>query len=348
MVILFEMFSVGWSQSHGANDRAERDETLRWEASASLRLGSRIHQWTRSERLPILFHGWMHEGRKLQGRDSEIPLHFLRLTVMTGTILDSRKLQSQNGRIPALFVRASFRRHQFKRQQKCGNYLLLLAWESVHGSIPLSERHHTWRKGVSWRDLLLSVTGEENIQGRQETLGISKNKICIGVETDGTNVLILDEGGSKPSLGSTTRAFKAHIREGSILGDNSHKAQIEEFGLSSEVHPISKTKGVKDKDNPLGHSAMFMGWSSRSWSAITISTRMTFRTGWTLFLSFFRYPFRHGIPENRHVWAKLGAIRAFYRNNAIIRLPYVLGANIGFYFSIYKSFYFLLYPSIIY
>ena len=34
-------------------------------------------------------------------------------------------------------------------------------------------------------------------------------------------------------------------------GDNSHRALIEELGLSSEVHPTSEAKGVKDRDNPL-------------------------------------------------------------------------------------------------
>lgn len=84
--------------------------------------------------------------------------------------------------------------------------------------------------------------------------GLSYNKICTGVASDGKNTIAFVEGKGKPSKKHTWEAFGSHISPGSLLihdGDNFYPVIVEKLQLTEEVHTTKETKGLKDKDNPL-------------------------------------------------------------------------------------------------
>jgi transposase-like protein len=121
-----------------------------------------------------------------------------RFTVMTGTIFDSRKIPITEW---VEYLRFLFEYHSVsassrdnKNAETTGFYWLGKVFRVLSGC-----QNGIMLGGKVYLDktFFLGVTGKEDIQGRQETQGISKNKIGIGVATDGTDVLIMDEGVSK-------------------------------------------------------------------------------------------------------------------------------------------------------
>ncbi len=125
-------------------------------------------------------------------------------------------------------------------------FLLLSEWQDsivLDGTVYLDETFY-------------SVIMSERIYNKDgsKPRGLSYNKICIGVASNGVNTIAFVEGKSKPSKKSTWKAFGTHIVPGSLLihdGENSHSILVERLGLSEEVHATSETKGLKDADNPL-------------------------------------------------------------------------------------------------
>lgn len=86
--------------------------------------------------------------------------------------------------------------------------------------------------------------------------GISRNQICImsAVDNHG-HLLISSYGKGKPSNLRILEAFSGHIKDGSVLihdGETSHSGLVEKYHLLEEIYPAYQTKGLKDKDNPMG------------------------------------------------------------------------------------------------
>ena len=110
--------------------------------------------------------------------------------------------------------------------------------------------------GDVWLDeTYVSVDKKDRVaKGGKGLRGVSRNKIAIGVATDGRSIVVIPEWASKPSKKRTLATFGRHIAKGSRLihdGDNSHSPLIAELGLVSEVHPTSETKGLPDAENPM-------------------------------------------------------------------------------------------------
>lgn len=92
------------------------------------------------------------------------------------------------------------------------------------------------------------------LDGGKRPRGLSRNKICVFVATDGVRIVAVANGKGKPSAKRCLEALGGHIAPGSILvhdGEKSHNALIRRLSLKSEVHPTAETKGMRDKDNPL-------------------------------------------------------------------------------------------------
>ena len=125
-------------------------------------------------------------------------------------------------------------------------FLLLSDWQDsivLDGKVYLDETFY-------------SVITSERIYNKDgsKPRGLSYNKICIGVATDGVNTIAFVEGKAKPSKKSTWKAFGTHITPESLLihdGENSHSILVKKLELIEEVHTTGETKGLKDKDNPL-------------------------------------------------------------------------------------------------
>lgn len=113
----------------------------------------------------------------------------------------------------------------------------------LEGNVYFDETYYS----VVRSDLILNPDGTKK-------RGISRNKICIAVGYDGTNVLCKVCGTGKPSIAKITKNFKGHIRKGSYLihdGENSHDKMVQALELKSIVYKTAATKKLSDKENPL-------------------------------------------------------------------------------------------------
>ena len=177
-------------------------------------------------------------------------------TIITNTIFDQRKIPITEwiDFLLSIFGHASFNlaskanRNAYNTTRYWIDKLFaqLRSWQDpimLEGYVYLDEMFYSVREGDKATD------GNGNL-----LRGLSRNKICIGVGSDGRNVVCISEGFGKPSKKTTMDSFSGHIMKGSILihdGDNSHSMLIEKLGLSSDVHLTKDTKGLKDPENPL-------------------------------------------------------------------------------------------------
>jgi transposase-like protein len=84
--------------------------------------------------------------------------------------------------------------------------------------------------------------------------GISKDKICVAVATDGFRTIILSENVSKPSSKSTLDTLRNHLKPGSKLihdDEHSHQALIKELNLKEEFCKSSYQEYLSEDENPL-------------------------------------------------------------------------------------------------
>lgn len=84
--------------------------------------------------------------------------------------------------------------------------------------------------------------------------GLSRNNLCIMTLTDGTRTVLIADGTGKPSR-KRMRKLVPHIKPGSHMiddGEKSHIVLVEELNLTREVHKTAETKGLSDKENPMG------------------------------------------------------------------------------------------------
>ncbi len=98
------------------------------------------------------------------------------------------------------------------------------------------------------------VHSERTVRNGKLLRGISRDKICIAVATDGTNTVIVPETTSKPSRKSTLEAMECHIKHGSTLihdDEHSHSALVSSLGLKEIRIPSSSLKLMDDSENPL-------------------------------------------------------------------------------------------------
>ena len=177
-------------------------------------------------------------------------------TIITGTIFDQRKIPMTEWIDFLLSVMGYGSFHLTSRNNKNSAtttkywlekvFLLLRHWQDgivLKGRVYLDETYYP-------------VKGSDAKRRPDGSLpsGLSRNKICISVAYDGTNVVCITEGFGKPSKKRTLAAMSSHIETGSTLvhdGDNTHSALIDTLQLKSEVYKSATTKGLSDKDNPL-------------------------------------------------------------------------------------------------
>lgn len=177
-------------------------------------------------------------------------------TVLTNTIFDQRKIPISEWLdfLLTLMGNGSFtltsktNRNSFNTTKYWFRkvFLLLPDWQDsiiLEGNVYLDETYY-------------SVISSEQVRNEDGTKprGLSLNKICIGVASDGINTIAFVEGKGKPSKKHTWEAFGSHIAPGSVLihdGDNSHSILMDNLNITEEVHTTAETKGLKDEDHPL-------------------------------------------------------------------------------------------------
>lgn len=177
-------------------------------------------------------------------------------TILTNTIFDQRKIPISEWldfflslmgygsfTLTSKFNRNAFNttKYWFKKV-----FILLSDWQD---SITLKDK-------IYLDETYYSVIASERVVNADgsKPRGLSYNKICIGVATDGKNTIAFVEGKGKPSKKHAWEAFGSHITPESLLihdGDNSHSILVERLQLKEEIHISKETNGLKDEDNPL-------------------------------------------------------------------------------------------------
>lgn len=178
-----------------------------------------------------------------------------RFRVTTGTVFDSRKIPVSEWIEYLLhlfeFHSVATSSRDNRNSSSTGAYWLKKVFAVLEGSqdgIVLNGK-------VFLDEMFFSKKPSEThtVNGKR-LRGISRNKECVAVATDGNDIIVLAEHTSKPSETSTMSTLESHIGPGSILvhdGERSHGALIRKLGLVDETHPTAETRELADKDNPL-------------------------------------------------------------------------------------------------
>lgn len=98
------------------------------------------------------------------------------------------------------------------------------------------------------------VESKRSYKNGQKLRGISRDKICIAVATDGFRTVILSENTSKPSSKSTYDTMASHIHPGSKLihdDEHSHQILIKELNLREEFCKSKSQEFLSECENPL-------------------------------------------------------------------------------------------------
>ncbi len=95
---------------------------------------------------------------------------------------------------------------------------------------------------------------DEILKNGKKLRGISRNKIGIGVATDGKQSIFIVTNTSKPSEASTLRTYVSHIKEGSTIihdEEKSHNILVKSLHLQEEKYSSKELKELANKENPL-------------------------------------------------------------------------------------------------
>ena len=93
-----------------------------------------------------------------------------------------------------------------------------------------------------------------NYKDGKKLRGISRDKLCVAVATDGFRTVILCENTSKPSSKSTFETMGTHIQKGSKLihdDEHSHQILVKELELTEEFCKSAYQEYLTAADNPL-------------------------------------------------------------------------------------------------
>ena len=124
-------------------------------------------------------------------------------------------------------------------------FILLEEYQSdikLKGNVQIDETYYT------------VIKSEIQTKDGKKLRGLSRNKYCIGIGCDSTQVYCVIEGKGKTSDNKTLKAFKEHIEERShLIHDNekSHNSLVAELNLESESYDSKELKKLNDEDNPL-------------------------------------------------------------------------------------------------
>lgn len=178
-----------------------------------------------------------------------------RFTIVTGTLLENHKVSVSEW---IEFCLNLFRHDSFssvsannKNSRTTTAYWtkkLFLLLSGYAGSIILSGKVYI---DETYYDEILS---KRITRDGKELRGMSRNRYCIAVGYDGTNVYAYFEGMSKPSQKTTKEAFLGHIAKGSHLihdREKSHRILIGELELTDESYNAKEISKLPDRDNPL-------------------------------------------------------------------------------------------------
>lgn len=178
-----------------------------------------------------------------------------RFTALTNTIFDSHKIPISEWieYLLHLFEFHSIKSSAYdnRNSSSTGTYWLRKVFEilkNVQDDVMLEGDIYLDETYVS------KIQSDVVLKDGKKLRGISRNKICICVATDGVHSIYLTCGTSKPSKKAALETYGKHIAVGSTIihdGDNSHQVLVDKLSLKSIVYTTAQTKKLNDKDNPL-------------------------------------------------------------------------------------------------
>ena len=174
---------------------------------------------------------------------------------LTNTIFDSKKIPISEWIEYLLHL---FEFHSIKtsasdnrNSNTTGQYWLIKVFEVLKGiqddvlldgKIYLDETYFSKKKS------------NEILKDGKKLRGISRNKIGVGVATNGKQSIFIVTNTSKPSEASTLRTYGSHIKKASTIihdEEKSHNILVKNLNLQEEKYSSLELKQMADKDNPL-------------------------------------------------------------------------------------------------
>ena len=174
---------------------------------------------------------------------------------LTNTIFDSKKIPISEWIEYLLHL---FEFHSIKtsasdnrNSNTTGQYWLIKVFEVLKGiqddvlldgKIYLDETYFSKKKS------------NEILKDGKKLRGISRNKIGVGVATNGKQSIFIVTNTSKPSEVSTLRTYGSHIKKASTIihdEEKSHNILVKNLNLQEEKYSSLELKQMADKDNPL-------------------------------------------------------------------------------------------------
>ncbi len=174
---------------------------------------------------------------------------------LTNTIFDSKKIPISEWIEYLLHL---FEFHSIKtsatdnrNSSTTGQYWLIKAFEVLDGI-----QDGVILEGRIWLDetYFSKIKSKVVTKGNKKLRGISRNKIGVGVATDGKHSIFIVTDTSKPSMKSTLRTYGPHIKEGSTIihdEEKSHNILVESLNLNEERYSSIEIKKLEDDKNPL-------------------------------------------------------------------------------------------------
>ena len=174
---------------------------------------------------------------------------------LSNTIFDSRKIPISEWIEYLLHL---FEFHSIKtsaadnrNSNTTGQYWLIKVFEVLKGI-----QDDVVLDGRIWLDetYFSKKKSDEILKDGKKLRGISRNKIGVGVATDGKHSIFIVTNTSKPSETSTLRTYASHIKEGSTVihdEEKSHNILVKTLHLQEEKYSSKELKELSDKDNPL-------------------------------------------------------------------------------------------------
>lgn len=176
-------------------------------------------------------------------------------TPITNTIFDSHKIPISEWfeYLLHLFEFHSIKSSSYdnRNANSTGRYWLIKVFEVLKGI-----QDDVLLEGTIYLDetYFPKIKSDNITKDNKKLRGISRNKLGVGVASDGKYSIFIVTNTSKPSDKSTLKTYASHIKDGSTIihdKEKSHNSLVKKLNLVSITYSSKELKDIKDEDNPL-------------------------------------------------------------------------------------------------
>lgn len=178
-------------------------------------------------------------------------------TITTGTIFENHKISITEW-VEQLLQIISYESSSLMSKNGRNSYTTTKYWNAKIFKILHSYQENIILSGKVQIDETYFSVSKKNMQVTSENKmyrGLSRNKMCIGIGSDGNQTIaIYEDHTGKPNIHDTWKTFGNHIAKGSTLihdSERSHSILITNLELNEEKYNSKELAKLEDKDNPL-------------------------------------------------------------------------------------------------